>query len=290
MSNKRIIDVPTGSISGSALTYSGDPNNNGLMSSVTFNQIKAFCSGSGGGITSITTSGSSGPATVTGSILNIPIYSGSGGSGGTGSFAVDGTTLTATSNTASINLGHANTWTVGQTFNLGVTSYNLVINSTSGYFGGSTTKVYPDYITGNTLFLGANLASPGSVMVNNTNTSPTNFEAGVLSFSQVGNVLVLDNITGSAGGSNRPIAIAPRGNINNVMIGSSTDNGSKFQVTGNTTHSGSVSIAPGTTTTAQLHFSSGSAPTSPQTGDMWFDATGSLKLFVNGVVKGVVLS
>lgn len=69
-------------------------------------------------ITSLTTTGTSGPATVVSGVLNIPQYS--GGSGAVSSVSNSDGTLTISPTTgavvASIALGHANTWTATQTF------------------------------------------------------------------------------------------------------------------------------------------------------------------------------
>lgn len=69
------------------------------------------CTGGGSFITSLTTTGSSGPSTVSSGVLNIPQYSG----GAVSSVSNSDSTLTISPTTgsvvASLNLAHANTWT-----------------------------------------------------------------------------------------------------------------------------------------------------------------------------------
>jgi hypothetical protein len=59
--------------------------------------------------------------------------------------------------------------------------------------------------------------------------------------------------------------------------------------TGPTTSS-IINLGAPSTGSAQINFASGSAPTSPNNGDMWMDATGSLKIRINGVTHGFQLT
>ena len=122
------------------------------------------CSGGGGSfITSLTTTGSSGAATVSGGVLNIPVYS---GGGAVSSVSNSDSTLTVSPTTgavvASLNLAHANTWTGQQTFNsgganqiqIGTNVFSALAACTSGVEGtqapvtDSTTNTWGATITG----------------------------------------------------------------------------------------------------------------------------------------------
>src|ERR1700722_3395238 len=78
MANELITNLPSNSnISGSALAFSGDPGT-GTLSSVTFSQLQAYFTGSGG-------STSASLVTVSSSLLNVSssfvAFSSSGGTG-----------------------------------------------------------------------------------------------------------------------------------------------------------------------------------------------------------------
>ena len=57
---------------------------------------------------------------------------------------------------------------------------------------------------------------------------------------------------------------------------------------GTTTHTAAfITIAAATTAKTQINFISGTAPTSPNDGDMWYDGT-NLKMRIGGTTKTVV--
>lgn len=93
-----------------------------------------------------------------------------------------------------------------------------------------------------------------------------------------------------AGGAGIPVKFLNNGSGGNLLLtlNDNSAGGSTFSTTTNI--SGSLRLAPGGTAVAQLHFVSGSAPTSPATGDVWLDPTGSLKIQINGVTKTFTVS
>lgn len=64
----------------------------------------------------------------------------------------------------------------------------------------------------------------------------------------------------------------------NLLLGSTTDNGARAQITGK------LAISAGTTGASQINLASSTAPTSPNNGDIWFDGT-NLKMQIGGVTK-----
>jgi hypothetical protein len=83
---------------------------------------------------SLTTTGTSGPATLAAGVLNIPQYS--GGSGAVSSVANSDGTLTISPTTgsviASLALGHANTWTALQTFGTDISIGGVTATGATG--------------------------------------------------------------------------------------------------------------------------------------------------------------
>jgi hypothetical protein len=101
----------------------------------------------------------------------------------------------------------------------------------------------------------------------------------------------------------------------NLLLGSTTDGGQKLQVTGTANITGNVTIdtdtffvdaaanevgigtttptafldvRASTTAAASLRIRSGTAPTTPNNGDIWFDGT-DLKMRIGGVTKTFTL-
>lgn len=68
----------------------------------------------------------------------------------------------------------------------------------------------------------------------------------------------------------------------NLLLGSTTDNGARLQVTGKLT------LSAGTTGASQINLASSTAPTTPNNGDIWFDGT-NIKMQIGGVTKTFTL-
>jgi hypothetical protein len=99
--------------------------------------------------------------------------------------------------------------------------------------------------------------------------------SGTLTYTGVG-ISPAINQTGGANGITRGIHINP-------TLTAAAD-WRAIEIT-----AGKTIVAPSTTTSASLNIPSGTAPTSPVDGDIWFDGT-ALKIRIGGVTKTVTVT
>lgn len=238
----------------------------------------------GSGVTSLTTTGTSGAATLTGSVLNIPIYSGGGGSmsiGGSITSATAGSVLFA--GTAGV---------------LAQSNANLFWNNTNSYLGlGNATPHAPIEI--------ANYATLGGRDYQTLFRPPTGIGARFAFVNQATTTGVMMG-EGTGGNGDFVIRTAPDINITagtatwtdrfwitnagNTILNSTTDNGNNFQVTGTASISSQLNLGAGTATTAPISFTPTSAvlQTTPTAGDMEVDANGIAYYSHNTSSRGII--
>lgn len=122
--------------------------------------------GGGGAVTSLTVTGTSGAATLSGGVLNIPTYTSTAGTVTSVSNS-DSTITVATGTTTpvvSLNLAHANTWTALQT-------YTAAINSATINGGASS--------AGTLTFASTTNAAKGFIKFGTSNYDDTNNRLGI---------------------------------------------------------------------------------------------------------------
>ena len=141
----------------------------------------------------------------------------------------------------------------------------------------------------------SSLLNENITYVNGTGYVLTNTGYGENLFLGAGEGLFEFTAASATSGSVVTMKIPFRTNANGVGLGSDIQNGDLRQaslvVSGSNVQYRVPCLLTGSKTTgASLNLQSGSAPTSPNTGDIWLDPTGSLKVFINGVTKTFTLS
>ncbi len=287
MANKLINSLTSGSVSSSLLTLAGDPVT-GKLYGVDFQQIADFINSEGTynpinlngstaslqtfsasiltytsslntQVTNVFTSQSNYELTSSFNTFSSSYHTDSAsfntriGSGG--GITVDGTTLLVANNTASINLSGSNIWTSDSGIQI------RPITTGNAFVGG---LIIGNFANGLRYSIQSN-ESTGEIKHNAVGSYFPTF------YSSNAEAMRIDT-------------------SQNVLIGTKVTGTGKLQVSGSTSFSGSILLAPSTTNGAALNFASGSAPSAPKTGDIWFDATGSLKIQINGVTKTFTLS
>jgi hypothetical protein len=219
------------------------------------------------GTITLTTTGTSGAATLVGNTLNIPQYSGGGG----GSMAIGGSITSATAGSVLF---------AGTSGVLAQDNSNLFWDNTNKRLGiGTNAPAFTFHVSG---------ANAGIFL---TRTSPDE------------SFILLSNIGLTSGGQIRGLATAVGMRFTNQLgntewarffsngnfgINTGTDAGFRLDVNGTMRVQSKMSLSAGTTSNAQINLASSTAPTSPNNGDIWFDGT-DLKMRIGGVTKTFTL-
>jgi hypothetical protein len=357
MANERIIDLPSASISDNSLGFIGDPLT-GALSQSSYHAMKDYFT-AGITLSGYVTTASYNPFSSSYVVDSASFNTRINNAAGTAIYNNDGTLTIAPHSgsavTASLALGHANTWTGAQSFNTATASFGLGIQlpaSSESGAGGRDAAIYNNNLgvdgladitvrasTGTNSGVAFDIVPVGSGYVGSLRTilrvyntdnvaDPVNVEylalrsqgtnsPGYTIYTDKGGSGTARALGLSSGNTGAQLFLNTTGR---TSINSINDDGTGLlQVYGNTYQlalhygtttavgayflcgiDGTLTINPNgiktifqasTAASASIQIPSGSTPAHPAlNGDIWLDATGSLKITINGVVKTFTLT